>query len=186
MLGDDNIEYTILDDDTICAIRGPWDEFAAENDAASLDVSSVLGRPLWEYISGEEVRAIYRVLLHRVRTTGKRVSFPFHCDSPGRVRLFRMAVSRPGAEFVRFSSTLLRSQDRPAVPLLDVNVPRSREVLLVCSVCKLFRCGQDWVPVERALAALGVMEGGQVPSLSHGLCPDCLETMLQSIVRPAE
>jgi len=40
--------------------------------------------------------------------------------------------------------------------------------------------------VERALAALGVMEGGQVPSLSHGLCPDCLETMLQSIVRPAE
>ncbi len=168
-----HIEYDVLGDDTIAAIRGDWDAFASANGAAALTTDAVIGRSLWEFVEGQNVRALYRMLVEHVRATGKPKDFQFHCDDSIYVRLFRLMISSADEGNVTFSSTLLEQRKRPNMPLFDYSLSRTDDILTVCSVCKKVNCDDIWLPVEEALARLDLFEEPRLPELSHGLCPDC-------------
>lgn len=172
-----HIEYDLLCDDTISAIRGDWDAFASANGSPDLTVDAVLGRSLWAFVEGDDVRALYRMLVEHVRATGKPKDFQFHCDDNIHVRLFRLMISSGEEGNVTFSSTLLEQRKRPSVPLFDHSVSRGDELLTVCSVCKKVNCDDTWLPVEEAIAYLNLYQEPVLPDLSHGLCPDCFRKL---------
>jgi hypothetical protein len=39
----------------------------------------------------------------------------------------------------------------------------------------------NWLEIEAAIGALGLFETTTVPTLSHGMCPNCHVTMMEAL-----
>ena len=87
------ISYSIDGDDRLRSVNPAFQRFAQANDAPEL-TEGVAGRPIWDFITGAEVSAVYQELFTRVRTTRRSVSFPYRCDSPAERRDLWMEIGR--------------------------------------------------------------------------------------------
>lgn len=76
-----NIIYRVNDQDDLVFVSREWDRFAADNSGDLVTSQRVLNRPLWDFITDENTRELYRQVLKRVRE-GSLVRFTFRCDSP--------------------------------------------------------------------------------------------------------
>lgn len=108
------LTYRIDRGDVIAAVDDAWAPFARANEAPHL--ADVLGRPLWDYVSDDTTRQVYRDLLARVRA-GHDVTFPYRCDAPALRRFMRMTMRPAPERGVVFESDVIRTEARP--------VPRS-------------------------------------------------------------
>jgi hypothetical protein len=166
------LSYTVDADDRITAIDGAWDEFAAANGAPGLTRESVIGTRLFDHVMGLEPREIASLLLLRARS-GHAVSVGFRCDAPDRRRFLRLDLVLVAGECVQCTSTLVREEERPAQPLLDPRVPRSGDMLAICSWCRRARAGEQWLEIEEAVEKLGLLNEHQLPAITHTICPRC-------------
>src|SRR6266852_7911105 len=71
--------YRIDGADVLTDVSGAWDEFARGNGG----IGQVVGRPLWHFVTGTEVRAVWSQMLRRVREVGGPLAFLYRCDAPG-------------------------------------------------------------------------------------------------------
>ena len=99
----DIYEYVIDANDVITNVNDSWESFAEENGSEGLG-ERVVGSWLWQHLAGVEVKHLFRVLLERVRTTGKVVRVPFRCDAPDLRRHMILEVTPLPDDVVRFSS----------------------------------------------------------------------------------
>jgi hypothetical protein len=166
---------------------------AAAGDAAFVPApEDVVGRPLTDFLWGEEVRASYRAF-HDALLQGlvDRVVIMGFCDTPARCRAHRLAicVDRSGGEAaLRYTSTLLSEVDREPAEVLnapaDGTPGASGALLRICSYCKRTRLppgAQEgtWIP-----SSLYQRHGGSLDvRLSHGICPTCQETYVRPVLQ---
>lgn len=176
LAGKQEIVYRIDADDRIVFVNDQWDRFAGSNGGDDVLSSVVLGRSLWGYINGLTTRQIYRQILDRTRA-GTAVVYPLRCDSPDRRRLLEMNVRLADGGAVEFRSRTLSEEPRSALGLLDRRQPRTDDLLAVCSWCEKVRVAGRWVDVEDAIAALALFQQSELPSLTHGMCQTCSESM---------
>lgn len=170
------LSYTIDAEGRIAAIDGAWDEFAEANGARQLSRQNVLGTRLLDHIVGLETREVASLLLWRARS-GHRVSLAFRCDAPARRRFLRLDLEPLPDESVLCSSTLLQEEERPAQALLDPRVPRSGDLVAICSWCRQVRTGERWLEVEEAVEAMGLLLDHQLPAITHAICPRCAQEL---------
>ena len=155
-----------------------WVEFACENGAAHLQPDAVMGRPIWEFILGAEVRHLYRLLFAKARTEKRRVTIPFRCDGPHLRRHMRLNLVLLDDGSLEFVSELLRVERRPAVTMLDATAIRSDEFMTMCAWCKRVPLEADeWVEVEQAIERLDLFGPAAPPTITHGICPDCASSI---------
>ncbi|MDX9973841.1 MAG: hypothetical protein RBU21_12735 [FCB group bacterium] len=157
----------------ISAVSDNWDAFALENEGEEACAGRVLGRPWWEFVTGNEVRMLYTGLLRRVRETKLQLTLPFRCDGPTVRRYMTMTVAPRPDDAVLFSCALVREEPRKLVPLLSREAPRASFALGLCGWCGKARVDGVWMEVEEMLRKLKLFEREQVPTLSHGICPAC-------------
>ncbi|KAA3607287.1 MAG: hypothetical protein DWQ01_16470 [Planctomycetota bacterium] len=158
-----------------------WLRFAKENLAPWLTAENVLDRPVWEFISGQETRTLYRMLFERARSRRLPISIPFRCDSKDIRRFMRLTINPQGTE-LELVSSVLQEEHRPSQSLLDPMEEHSDQYLMVCSWCKLFKVSdEEWVEVEKAIARLGLFTQEPLPQLSHGICPNCRQSIMSSL-----
>jgi hypothetical protein len=172
------LSYAIDEQDHLIKVDRGYYRFAEENGWD--EASTSLGRSLWDYISGEEMVKLQRLLVRRVRNEVGDVELPFRCDGPAVRREMEMRiVARPGGRVVLFSARLRseRARDLPQW-LLDPSVPRSDEVLEMCGWCDRFEVDGEWVEVEEAARRLELFNRSELPALNHGICPTCNEMLL--------
>jgi hypothetical protein len=179
------VVYLIDASDRIVAVNEAWDEFARANSGAHLVQPGILGRPLWSLMSDLTTEEIYRALVSRVRQ-GVSMRFGFRCDAPDRRRLLQMAMSAELDGVVRFEVSSLATQDRSAIPLLRASAVRGGEVMRICGWCKRIPDSDDvWLEAEDAIRSMNLFEMGQLPELSHGICPTCYASMIALLDEPA-
>lgn len=166
-------EYTLDAFDRISAVSPEWVAFACENEAPGLTSDHVVGRPLREFISDEETRLLYQVLMNKVRKTGEPLSVKFRCDSPTLRRFMELRIEPTGNEGLQLTGLLVSTEPRKAAILLDCSMPRDNAILMTCSWCKRVHVGEDWIEVEEAIERLGLFDRPRLPRLSHGICPEC-------------
>ncbi|MEO8200403.1 MAG: hypothetical protein ABI679_07780 [Gemmatimonadota bacterium] len=180
-----DISYRIDSADRIISVNAGWTSFARANRGEHLLPEAVIGRPLWHWIADPATCQIYRALIEQVRQGGGPVRFQFRCDAPGIRRLLRMKVVHRGEGEIGFDTTLLRSQRRRAVPVLDPESERSRGLLTICGWCmRLPVPGGSWLEIEIAIPRLHIFEGPTPPRLTHGICPACSEAMVKMLDDP--
>ncbi len=162
--------------DRITFVNPRWITFAKSNGADSLP-DRVFGTSLWTHIRGAETHHLYQVLLRQVRREGRPKHFPFRCDSP-QVRRFMHMTIRPADDHqVDFCILPIREEPRERIALLDVQVPRSDNFVIMCGWCQRVKADR-WVEVEEAIASLNLFDRRIPPQISHGLCGHCKDKIM--------
>ena len=175
--------YRIDSTDTIVSVSDNWCTFADANAwGSSLRAEDVVGHKLWDFIQDPETQHLYRELFRRVREGLPSRTIPFRCDSPSERRYLDLFIESLPDEQIQMTSKILRTEPRDPVRLLDVDTPRSTELVTVCSMCKKIKVlpGQ-WAEIEEGLAHLRLFEADQIPQLTHGLCPSCYEVEMAEL-----
>lgn len=180
---DSSYIYRIDERDLIVSVSDNWLAFAVANQAdESCYPDRVINSPLWNYIDGLETSHLYRILLECIRSKNRAVTLPFRCDAPDRQRYLELKISPLGRGGVEFVSRIIREAPRESVRLLEAAVPRTDELVVMCSICKKVRLSeQRWVEVEDAIRELKLFERDAMPTISHGICPDCFRSWMERI-----
>jgi hypothetical protein len=88
-------------------------------------------------------------------------------------------AAHPSGRTVLFSARLRSEEAREVVqPLLQVGTRRGDETLTMCGWCDRFEVDGEWVEIEDAAARLELFNRPELPTISHGVCPSCNETLL--------
>ena len=172
------LSYAIDDQDRLIRVDDGYYRFAEENGWEGAGAS--LGRSLWDFVVGHEVKKLQRLLLRRVREGLRDVELPFRCDGPDvrREMNIRIAADRSG-RVVLFSARLCSEEAREEPqPLLDPRAPRDEDFLPMCAWCDRFLVEGEWVEVEEAAKRLELFRRNEMPALDHGICPRCSSTLL--------
>jgi hypothetical protein len=172
------LSYAIDEHDHLIRVDEGYYSFAEEN--GWKEATTSLGRSLWDYVAGDEMVKLQRLLVRRIRNDVGDVELPFRCDGPEVRREMKIRiVARPGGRVVLFSARM-RSEEARDLPqwLLDPATPRSDELLEMCGWCDRFEVDGEWVEVEEAARRLELFNRPELPALSHGICPDCNEMLL--------
>jgi hypothetical protein len=172
------LSYAIDEHDHLVRVDEGYYRFAEENGWDEAGAS--LGRSLWDYVSGADLRKLQRMLVRRVRDEVGDLELPFRCDGPEvRREMDIRIVARPGGRVVLFSARLRSEKERElAQPLLDPEAPRGDDLLEMCGWCDRFEVDGEWVEVEEAARRLELFNRPELPALSHGICPDCNQMLL--------
>ncbi len=175
------LNYRIDADDRLVSVNEAWGEFARRNEGEAVKPERVIGRPLWDFVSGAGIVELYAQMVKRARE-GHPVEFSYRCDAPEWRRVFRMEVRGIEDGGVEFCSMLEGEVPRPKAWLLDREQTRDERWARVCSWCQNVALDdKTWVPVEEAVARLELMMGDTVPQLTHGICPACSEAMARKL-----
>ncbi len=175
----ESLSYAIDDQDRLVRVDDGFYRFAAENgwDGAG----DTLGRSLWDFVAGNDVKKLQRLLLRRVREGVREIQLPFRCDGPEVTREMdvRIAADSTG-RVVLFSARLVNESEREEPqPLFDPGVPRDDEDFLpMCAWCDRFLVDGEWVEVEEAARRLELFRRSRLPALDHGICPQCSGQLL--------
>lgn len=167
-----------------------WNAFAVANAAPGLRLETVVGRPLQEFVCGDEVRRIYREIHQAVVGQGrKRLAFTYRCDAPDLKREMRMTVGpwrRDGKmRGVLYHSQIIYERERPPIALLGLEEalerfrPDGAPTVRICGFCHAVKLPERtrWIAVEDYYRLGGPAE----VRLNHAVCPAC-ERRLNRIV----
>jgi hypothetical protein len=175
----ETLSYAIDDQDRLIKVDDGYYRFAEENGWSGAGAS--LGRSLWDFVAGHEVKKLQRLLLRRVREGVRDVELPFRCDGPDvrREMDIRIAADRTG-RVVMFSARVRAEEDwEEPQPLLDPRAPHDDEDFLpMCAWCDRFLVDGEWVEVEEAAKRLELFRRSEMPTLDHGICPQCSGALL--------
>lgn len=175
----DATRYAIDADDRITSVGGAWEQFALDNGAPGLRATDVIGRSLWTFTAGAEVRHVYEMLFARLRHDITSCVVPFRCDGPFALRRMELSMARAPEDGIRMAARVLRiAEHAPRLGLLDAGVGRGATAVRICSWCKQVCVGSRWVPIELAARRMGLFEGDAMPLLTHGACPSCVESLI--------
>lgn len=175
--------YRIDQECNISSLSSNWLSFALDNEGGEKNVPAVvLGKPLWNFISGEETRHLYQIILKEVRSNNKSFQLPFRCDSPDMRRYLQLSVIPLEGGSIEFQSRILRTEPRENIRLLEKNIARSEDFLLMCSTCKRVKVADFlWEETDRAITVLKLFENERLPQITHGMCPVCFEAAIQEL-----
>lgn len=177
------VVYRINAADIIEDVNDAWRRFAIENDAPLL-ATEVIGRSIWNYIVGPEVRHIYASAFERVRKQHCQMSFPFRCDSPELYRAMRLSISPMSEGHIEFCSVLetIRTQPRTLDILQRKSGSLLSPIVQMCSWCKAIEIGSTWKPIEQAIEELCLLTQESMPRVMHALCDSCRVDYMQDYI----
>jgi hypothetical protein len=168
--------YELDAGDVIRAVDHWWLAFASENGAAHLNEATVVGRPLWDFISDDPTQQLYRELHERVRTMGHAIDVPFRCDSPTLRREMQLTIHRGENGVLLYESKLLKTAVQQRLPQLSHSRERSNAFLTMCSCCKRSLLEpKGWLEMEEIALRLRLYDQPSVPGLRYTVCPRCVK-----------
>ncbi len=167
------ISYLIDEEDRLVWAGAEWEEFANRNGGANLAPEKIVGRLLWEFVSDETTRELYRKVLEHARQ-GATTNMFLRCDGPAQRRLIEMIISRRPGGKVEFTTALLSTKARPEQRFFDSSTPRTADSLCVCSWCNQVRIPRGtWHEVEVAMECMQLTHETALPQLEAAVCPVC-------------
>jgi hypothetical protein len=172
------LSYVIDDEDRLVKVDPGYYRFAEENGWDGAGES--LGRSLWDFVAGEDLERLQRMLVRRIRSEIRSVELPFRCDGPDVRREMKLNIAATSSgRLVVFSARMRSEEPRERTQaLLSAKAPRGKRTLTMCGWCDRFLVDGEWVEVEEAASRLGLFRIPELPEISHGLCPDCGEMLM--------
>jgi len=167
------VSYWIDGTDTIVKVNQVWDRFALGNDGGDAVLSSkVVGRNVFDFISGDETRMYLGALLQHARYLNRTVVRPYRCDSPALRRYMEMQVSPDADGLVRLDHVLLRAEPYEVPVVYRHESDPDAEALFRCSVCSNLQVADRWFAPEDARILCGMPCDKPIP-VRYAVCPSC-------------
>lgn len=141
--------------------------------ADGLPNALVLNTSLWSHISDATTSQIYRSIVNRVRRGLPVNPIVFRCDTATHRRTMRLTVSAGADGHVIFSSAIERAELRPPLPLLQPDVERTSDHIVMCGWCMRILAAKMWMEIDEAVNHRRLFEHPPLPLLTHAICPQC-------------
>jgi hypothetical protein len=169
------VRYEVDSSDALVTVNEAWSTFAVANGAPHLIAGCVIGRSLWDFITDDRTRRVYRSLLEGVRQ-GARRQFLFRGDSPQRRRFMQMTLSASIGGHVVFESVTLGVQRCApvAVPALDPTTTPLR----MCDWCRRVDGPHGCREYD---GILPMAQAGRSSRVTYAMCPPCYTRVLHSL-----
>jgi len=173
--------YTIDSLDRVVAVNAAWVDFMRQENHAGITLQSAIGRPVWDFVAGSQVRQLWEVLYERVRAVGAPVFVPTRMDTPSLRRLIDLELHPLGDRSIQHVCECVWIEARPAVALLDPAYPRDERTLQCCAWCNRIqvRIGA-WEEIEEAQLTLRIEATSMLPRLKAGVCSTCKQSVLKT------
>ena len=150
--------YTIDALDRIVFANAAWIEFMRGEPGTyraggdEFTIRSVIGRPIWDFVQGTQVRQLWEVLYGRIRAVGAPVFVPMRCDTPSLRRLIDIELHPLSECSIQHVCERVWSEARQAVALLDPAYPRNDRILVSCTWCSRIQVhlGACYMEIGRA------------------------------------
>jgi hypothetical protein len=153
--------YRIDAANRIVEVSPEWDDFARVNDGKENALSStVVGRPLDDFLAGDATRMFVRAAIDAARLLSQPRVLPYRCDSPTQRRRFEMHISADAQGSVTVTHCLVDTQPRPARLHHRTAIGGWR-----CSQCLSVRLpgGREWISADALTTS----------ALAQDICPAC-------------
>jgi hypothetical protein len=169
--------YTIDAYDRLVAVNR---EFVASF-APGGEAQALIGRPVWDFVSGAVPRQLWAVLYARVRAANAPVFVPLRADCATKRCVIDVELHPVGERSIRHVRERVWVEPRPAIALLDPNYPRDERSLLRCAWCARVRVRLGvWQEIEAAQSALRIEATETLPAIRDGVCAVCTQTVLNT------
>lgn len=178
--------HRIDPNDTIISVNEEWLDFALENGAPQLTTEGVIGKSLWDFIAGIEVRHLYLILLKKARqNTSDKLIIPCRCDSAVLWRKMEMDISSDADGNVEFQSRVVRMDFRGTeIAWLSRQGEGVAGRLTMCSICNRVRRGTGgWIDLEEATRQFSLASDNIAPHLEYKVCSACYRTIVRRLFR---
>jgi hypothetical protein len=106
-------EYHIDIEDRLIFIDDNWYAFARANQAPYLADAQILGKSLWDFITGNEVQNLYNLMLKKVRLSGEPVQVLYRCDAPHLRRFLQLKMMSADQGLRRTRQPACSARTRP-------------------------------------------------------------------------
>lgn len=148
--------------------------------AQTLTLDTVLGRPIWDFIDGVQVRQLWGVLYERVRAVGAPAFVPMRADTPRLRRVFDVELHPLGERAIQHVYECAWTETRPAVALLDSAASRNGASLPCCAWCARIQVRAGvWEEIEVAQLLLQ-LDPDALPTLASAACTSCKQSLLRT------
>ena len=171
-----DVVYEIDRDDTLIYLNTTWNDFALENESASIISDHVLGKNILDFICNSETRHIHTQLMEKVRCQERPLEVPFRCDSPSLRRFMQMKITPLVDNGIQYRCQLLKAEQRQVTPVLFTQIDDQHPLLRMCSWCKKVDIGNDqWAEIEIAVDKLKLFNSPQMQQITHTICSLCFD-----------
>lgn len=172
------VSYWIDDTDRIARVNQVWDNFALSNDGGdALLASRVIGRNVYDFITGDETRMYLGALLQHARFLNHTVVRPYRCDSPDVRRFMEMRVIPDEGSLVRLDHVLIRAEPYLTPVVYRYERDPGGKAVLRCSVCSNLLVSDRWFVPEDTRILCGIPPDQPLP-VRYTVCPSCARAKL--------
>lgn len=154
--------------DRIQKVSDSWNQFAKENGGNACLGESVIGQPIWRFITGDSTWMLVHTLMLRARVIRAPVRHHYRCDSPDLRRHMEMIIYPEADGGVRIEHRLLSAE--PIAPPVRIDPATHGQAVPRCSMCNRIKLKGQWKEAPDALAA---GEIAAVQKVFYGICRDC-------------
>lgn len=175
------VVYWVARDGTIVRVEPYYSRESADLDATFANpfrAGELVGRNLFSFIAGSEVRHLYALLQKRVLEESTPISFDYRCDSLEVRREMRMSMAADG-DHVRYESAVLRETLRKKA--IRPPTAGAESIVVICSMCNQFRfpeASSDWKELDELPGEVELPERFR---FSHALCSSCFTRSMAEV-----
>jgi hypothetical protein len=153
--------YELSSQNRIVSVSDSWDSFACSNGGEAALSHAVMGRPIWDFVSGLDTRSYLNALIFAARSTGRSVAVQYRCDGLSERRLFQLQIQpleEDGVRLMHLPLEIVRRRRSVQSP------PEGAQSC--CGQCLRWRRGNAWeeADIHHALARHGI---------DFVVCPHC-------------
>ena len=167
-------------EDRLIKVDDGYYRFAEENGWDGAGAS--LGRSLWDFVAGHDVKKLQRLLLRRVREGVRDVELPFRCDGPDVTREMDIRIAADSTGRVVLFSARLRAEEEREEPQPLLRSGRARATTTTSCRCAPGATA-SWSTASgsrsrRRRSGWSSSGAAELPALDHGICPQCSGQLL--------
>jgi hypothetical protein len=149
-------------------------------DPAPQTNNDLFGNSVWGIIAGKELQLLYEMMFSSVRSSKKEIVVPYRCDFPIMQRFMELRIIAVRDDTLFVLNFLNAEEDTAYTALLDQVERDPNDSLSICSWCKKVELEHEWVEIQVAIHDLGLFASSQLQELTHGVCPNCVTTIMDA------
>lgn len=149
-----------------------------DGNKSDFDFNTLLNRDFFKFLSLPELRILFKAIFKEVINKNKVFETFYRCDSLYSKRKYKLRIYHEDHKIVMEHFLVEET------PLSEsVNFMTKGDLYLkMCSWCnKFYVSSQGYVELEEAIERLKLMEHDILPKITHGICQDCLATLVDEV-----
>lgn len=169
-------KYWIDAEDRLIKVSETWDTFAENNDGRAVVSEAVIGKRLWQFVTGDITRMWVETVINRARFLNQPIEKEYRCDSPDEKRYMQMSIVPEENEVLCVVHKLLKTEKLPTKICFEGKRVAKPGYVQRCSICNRLHIDNAWREVDLAVKERYIDAPGPV-IVFYGVCDECVAAL---------